>query len=53
MPLANARGASIIEATAASPRWRDRVLLAERFAEDIAATLAELDGDIESRRSWR
>lgn len=32
----------IIEATAASPAWRDRVQLAKGFAEDVALGLAEL-----------
>jgi hypothetical protein len=42
----------IIEATATSPAWRDRVQLAKGFAEAIARILAELDGEsFEGRRS--
>lgn len=34
--------ARAIEATAASPEWRDRVRLGDGFAEDAARKLAEL-----------
>ena len=37
-------GVRIIEATAASPAWRDHVRLAQGFAEDVARRLLDLDG---------
>lgn len=44
----------IIEATAASPVWRDRVRLANGFAAEVARRLVELDGEgLEGRRSRR